>query len=125
MKDLTVILKNIPGTIADMGEALGKAGINMEGLCGFPCEGDGLLHLLTKDAVATRKVLEESGFEVRNEREVLVLDMGNLVGKPGSGGELSRKLANAGVNVDLLYMAENNRLVLGVDDLDRARATLE
>ncbi len=30
-KDLTVILEDRPGTIADMGEALGKAGVNIEG----------------------------------------------------------------------------------------------
>ncbi len=125
MKDLTIILENRPGTIADMGEALGKAGINIEGLCGFPCEDKGTLHILVENPTAARKKLEEAGFEVSNERDVLVLDLGNMVGKPGSGGEMSRKLANAGINIDLMYFAENNRLVLGVDDLGKARSILE
>jgi len=125
MKDLTVILQNRPGTLADMAESLGKAGINMEGLCGFPCEGEGLIHVLVEDAATAHKVLEEAGLEVRAEREVLVLDMEPFVGKPGTGGEMARKIADAGVNVDLLYFTENNRLVLGVDDLDKARASLE
>lgn len=124
MKDLTVILQNRPGTIADMGEALGKAGINMEGLCGFPCENEGIMHILIEDAAAARRALEEAGFEVRAEREVLVVDIKPIVGKPGTGGEMSRKIADAGVNVDLLYLAENNRVVLGVDDIDKARAVL-
>ena len=38
-KDLTVYLTDRPGTIADMGEALGNAGINIDAMCGFPCEG--------------------------------------------------------------------------------------
>jgi hypothetical protein len=31
MKDLTVILEDRPGTLADLGEATGRAGINIEG----------------------------------------------------------------------------------------------
>ena len=124
MRDLTVILKNQPGMLADMGEALGKMGINMEGLCGFPLKGEGIIHILVEDEETTRWVLEEEGFEVRAVREVLVLDIGHIVGKPGTGGKMARKIGDAGVNIDLIYFAENNRIVLGVDNLDKARAAL-
>ncbi len=124
MKDLTVILKNQPGMLADMGETLGKNGINMEGLCGFPQKNEGIIHLLVEDETTARWVLEDAGFEVRAVREVLVLDIGNIAGKPGTGGKMARKIGNAGVNIDLIYLAENNRIVLGVDDLDKARAAL-
>lgn len=56
-KDLTVVLEDRPGTIAHMGEALGKAGINIDGGCGFPCEGKGVLHILVEDAADARRVL--------------------------------------------------------------------
>jgi len=118
-KDLTVILEDRPGTLADVGEALGKAGINIEGLCGFPCEGKGIGHILVEDAAAARRALEEVGLEVRGERQVLVLEVED---RPGALGEVSRRIADAGVNIDLIYLATNNRLVLGVDDLDKARA---
>jgi len=121
MKALTVILKDRPGTLADMGEALGKAGINIEGLCGFPCEGKGVIHILVEDAAAARRVLEEVGLEVRDERQVLVLEVED---RPGAFGEVSRRITNAGVNVDLAYLGTNNRLVLGADDLDKARAAV-
>ncbi len=124
MKDLTVILKNKPGALADMGETLGKNGINMEGLCGFPLKNEGIIHLLVEDETTTRWVLEDAGFDVRAVREVLVLDIGNIAGKPGTGGKMARKIGNVGVNIDLIYLAENNRIVLGVDDLDKARAAL-
>ena len=62
---------------------------------------------------------------MRAERDVLVLDIEPIVGKPGTGGEMFRKIADAGVNIDLIYLAENNRMVLGVDGLDKARAALE
>ncbi|MFX1554557.1 MAG: amino acid-binding protein [Promethearchaeota archaeon] len=125
MRDLTVILKNEPGMLADMGEALGKMGINMEGLCGFPLKGEGIVHILVEDETTARWALEEAGFQVRAVREVLVLDIGQIVGKPGTGGKMARKIGNAGVNIDLIYFAENNRIVLGVDNLDKARAALD
>ena len=124
LKDLTVILKNQPGTLADLGETLGKNGINMEGLCGFPLRGEGIIHILVEDEETTRWVLEDAGFQVRAVREVLVMDLGHSVGKPGTGGKMARKIGDAGVNIDLIYFAENNRVVLGVDDLDKARAAL-
>jgi hypothetical protein len=125
LKDLTVVLKNQPGTLADMGECLGKIGINMEGLCGIPLKGEAMIHILVEADETARRVLEDAGFDVRAVREVLVLDIGHIVGKPGSGGNLARKIGDAGVNIDLLYFAENNRIVIGVDDLDKARAALE
>jgi len=65
--------------------------------------------------------LEEAGIEVGDEREVLVLEMEN---RPGEGGEIMRRIADAGVNIDLSYFATNNRWVIGVDDLDKARAAV-
>ena len=120
-KDLTVILADRPGTLADLGETLGKAGINIDGMCGFPCEGRGVIHVLVEDGASARRVLEEGGMEVSGEREVLVLEGED---RPGTFGEITRKIANAGVNVDLCYLATKTRLVIGADDLEKAQAAL-
>jgi len=120
-KDLTVILEDRPGTIADMGEALGKAGINIEGGCGFPSEGKGVIHILVEDDAAARRALQQAGLAVRGEREVLVLEIED---RPGVIGNITRRIAKAGVNVDLMYLATNTRLVIGVDDIDKARAVI-
>jgi len=120
-KDLTVILEDRPGTIADMGEALGKVGINIEGGCGFPIEGRGVIHILVEDAVAAKRALQQAGFVVRGERQVLVLEIED---RPGVMGNITRSIAKAGVNIDLMYLATNNRMVIGVDDIDKARAAI-
>ena len=120
-KDLTVSLENRPGTLADLGEALGRAGINIEGGCGFPCEGKGEIHLLVEDATTARRTLEQAGIEVREERDVLVVEMED---RPGTLGEVTRRIANAGANIDLLYLATNTRLVIGADNLEKARAAM-
>ncbi len=120
-KDLTVLLENRPGTLADLGEALGQAGINVDGMCGFPCEGRGVIHILVEDAAGARRALEEAGLGVDMERDVLLLEAED---RPGMLGETARKLANAEVNVDLLYKATQTKLVIGVDDLEKAQAAL-
>jgi hypothetical protein len=124
MKDLAVIIENRPGALADLGELLGKNGINMEGLCGIPLKDEAIIHILVEDETVARFVLEEAGFEISGVREVIVMDIGNVAGKPGSGGKMARKIGNLGVNIDLIYLAEHNKLVIGVDDIDRARVAL-
>lgn len=125
MKDLTVVLKNKPGVLADMGEILGKNNINMEGICGFPLKDEAIIHILVEDETTTKWILEAAGFEVRAVREVLVIDVGNIAGKPGSGGKIARNIGDAGVNIDLIYFAEHNKLVVGVDNIEKAREVLE
>ncbi len=120
-KDLTVILEDRPGTLADVGEALGKAGVNIEGMCGFPSEGKGIGHLLVEDAEGALRALESLGVQVAGEREVLVIPVED---RPGVMGEIARKLAASGVNIELAYLGTNNRLVLGVDDLAAARSAV-
>ena len=120
-KDLTIILQDRPGTLADVGEKLGKAGINIEGLCGFPCEGKGILHILIEDGEGAQAALEAAGQTVQEMRDVLVIDIED---KPGEFGKICRQIADAGVNVDLAYAASQTRMVLGPEDLEKARTAL-
>lgn len=121
-KDLTVMLEDRPGTLASLGEALGKAGVNIDGLCGVPSEGKGAVHVLVEDGAAARRALEAAKFRIHEERDVLVLKMED---RPGELGRVCRKIADAGVNINLTYLAANTRLVLGVDKLDKARAAVQ
>lgn len=125
MKDIAVVLDNAPGSLANLGETLGKMGINMEGMCGVPLKDQSIVHILIEDESTARWALEEAGFEIRAVREVIVLDISDIAGKAGGGGKLARKLGNNRINIDLIYIAENNRIVLGVDDLNKARTILE
>ncbi|MBY8980042.1 MAG: hypothetical protein KGD72_06610 [Candidatus Lokiarchaeota archaeon] len=124
MKDLAVIIENRPGALADLGELLGKNGINMEGLCGIPLKDEAVIHILVEEETVACSVLEQAGFEISGVREVLVHDFSNIAGKPGTGGQMARKIGNLGVNIDLIYFAENNKIVIGVDNIERARVAL-
>jgi len=120
-KDLQVELEDRPGTLAQLGEALGRAGVNIEGFCAVPVQGKGRIHLMVEDASAARRALEGAGIRVVGERDVLVVD---VVDQPGTLGSVARKLADAGVNIDWAYLATRTRLVLACSDLDRARSAL-
>ena len=119
--NLTITLEDRPGILAELGEALGGAGINIEGFCGHASGGKGTLNLLVDDAAAARSALEGAGFDVADEREVLVLDIED---RPGALGVIARRVAGAGVNVDLGYLATNTRVVLGAGDLEGLRRVL-
>ena len=116
--DVAVELSDEPGTIASLGEAAAEAGINIIGFCGFPCEGVGVFHLLVDEAHSGADVFESAGLRVKGRREVLVTQVED---RPGALGEMARRFADAGINIDLLYLANETRAVLGVDDLDAAR----
>jgi hypothetical protein len=119
--DLTVRLVDRPGAMAGACEALGDAGINIEGCCAYPAGAAGQLHLLVEDPGGAREALRSAGYEMVQERRVIVHELEDV---PGSAGAALRRIADAGVNLQLVYMATATRIVLGVDDFDGAQAAL-
>jgi hypothetical protein len=122
--DVTVVLQDEPGQLATLGSALGSAGVNIKGMCAFTGEGRGIIHVLIDDQATQRAVsaLTAAGMGVADQRAVLVVDIED---KPGSLGELARELADAGVNIELLYTTFGGiKVVIATDDLESARAAL-
>jgi hypothetical protein len=123
MKDLTVIMDDQPGKLADLGEATGRAGVNIEGLCAMVGDGRGFIHILVEDAEAASKALDEAGIAVADEREAVIVDLHD---KPGAMGEIARDLAEAGVNIDVAYTIFTGvRLVILTEEIDAAREALD
>lgn len=120
MRDLAIRLENRPGAIAEMGEALGNAGVSVEGGGGFVFDGKGIAHFLFEDGVAARKALEDSGIEVLADQEVLVQRLNQ--DEPGQLGKISRMMQQAGVSIEVIYSDHQNQLILVVDDLEKGRA---
>ena len=123
MKDLAIALENRPGALADMGEALGRAGVSVEGGGACVVGGEGIAHFLFADGTAARRALEAAGIRVLAERDVLVQRLRQNV--PGQLGKLTRRMAEAGVNIEVLYSDHDHQLILVVDDLARGRAVSE
>jgi hypothetical protein len=119
MKDLAIALEDRPGALAEMGEALGRAGVSIEGGGAWVVNGTVVAHFLFEDGNAARKALEATGIRVIQERDVLVQRLKQAV--PGQLGLLTRRMAEAGVNIEVLYSDHDHQLILVVDDITRGR----
>jgi hypothetical protein len=119
--DLVIDIENSPGALAEIAAAISDAGVN---IAAATCIGTGdraELHILVKHAEAARHSLAISHVAVSREREVVVVDVED---RPGVLADLTRKIAKAGVDLDLVYVATQNRVVFGASDLDRLRAAV-
>jgi hypothetical protein len=123
MQDLTIALENRPGALADMGEALGRAGVSVEGGGAWVVNGEGAAHFLVADGAAARRALEAAGIRVVAVRDVLVQRLSQT--EPGQLGKISRRMADAGVNIEVLYSDHDHQLILVVDDPVKGRAVSE
>ena len=120
--DLTIDIENSPGALAEVAASISDAGVN---IAAATCVGPGEraeLHILVPHAEAARHVLAISHVAVSREREVVVVDVED---RPGVLADLTRKIARAGVNLDLVYVATQNRVVFGAPDLAGLRAALD
>jgi hypothetical protein len=117
MKDLTVSLEDRPGELARLGEALGGAGVNIEGLTVVSFEGRAIGHVLVEDGAAARTALEGAGITVEGETEPIVSELPEgQVDQPGVVGQMARAMAEAGVNIQVVYLATKSRAVAVTSD---------
>ncbi len=125
MKDLAILLDDSPGALARMGAALGGAGVSVEGGGAWVVGGQGVAHFLIADAdeAAARVALSDAGIAVPAVRDVIVQRLRQDV--PGQLGLLCRRMADAGVNIEVLYSDHASQLILVVDDVVAGRAVSE
>jgi hypothetical protein len=119
MKDLSIALDHRPAALAEMGECLGRSGVSIEGGGAWVVDGRGIAHFLFEDGGAARRALEAAGIRVVAEHDVLALRLKQDMA--GQLGLLTRRMAEAGVNIEVLYSDHNHRLILVVDDMARAQ----
>ena len=120
--DLVIEIDNVPGALAGVAAAISDAGVN---IAAATCLGSGSraeVHILVKHAEAVRHALAISHLGVTREREVVVVDVEDT---PGVLADLTRRIAAAGVDLDLVYVATRNRVVFGADDMNALRTALD
>lgn len=119
--DLVIDVENSPGALAEVAAAISDAGVN---IAAATCLGSGEraeLHILVPHAEAARHALAISHLAVTREREVVVVEVED---RPGVLADLTRRIAEAAINLDLVYVATRNRVVFGAADLDALRDAL-
>ncbi|MFZ6003623.1 MAG: ACT domain-containing protein [Actinomycetota bacterium] len=121
MHDLVIQVENEPGALAKVAAAVSDAGVNLAAAtCTRP--GDMAdLHVLVKHPEAAKHALGISGLAITGEREVVVVEAHD---RPGELADLARQIAEAGINLDLVYVATGTRIVFGAADIDALRDVL-
>ncbi len=120
MFDLEFALEARPGALAELGEAMGRAGIPFEGGGVFATAEGAVAHFLFRDGPAACRAAEAAGLRVTAMREPLIRKLKQ--GTPGQLGAIARALAGAGVSIEVQYSDHRNRLVLPCDRPEAARA---
>jgi hypothetical protein len=116
--DLAVTLpEDRPGMLAKAIGSVASAGINIDGYA----ELDGVVHVLTTRLADTRRVLDEAGFRIITEQQVVLVPIED---KPGAAADVFRRIADSKINVRFSYLATGNRLVIGATDLEAVRTAL-
>ena len=119
MYDIEIHMNDQPGQLALMGDALGAAGISVEGGGMFLVNGVGVAHFLVDDGTAGAVALSEAGLDVVASREVLVQRLDQDT--PGQLGAFCGAMAAAGVSIEVLYSDHDHQLIVLVDDVATGR----
>jgi hypothetical protein len=120
--DLVIEIENTPGALADVSAAVSDAGVNIAAATCLGSSERAELHILVPHPEAAKHALAISHLAVTREREVVVVEVQD---RPGVLADLTRKIALAGVNLDLVYVATRNRVVFGAADLSALQAAVE
>lgn len=125
MTEFIVRMENQPGRLASLTEALAAFGVNIEALAAYGHDGEGTVRLIVDDAATTRRVLEEAALHAEEHTVLTAM----LPHRPGELARLTRSLADAGVNIDALYVLHANsegiELAIAVDDYETALPHLD
>jgi hypothetical protein len=122
LEEIVVGVEDRPGLLADIGELLGNAGVNIETLGAYDHNGEGYIHLVVDDGEDASEVLSSNGFRVELTRPVLTATLDD---RPGELGRYCRRLADAGVVISSAYVAKRlggeTEVILAVDDVELAQ----
>ncbi len=124
MKEFSITLANQPGQLATLARSLSNAGARIESLAAIAEDGKSLVRFMADDSDAARRVLREAGLKF-SERPVLDTFLPRTA---GALADVAQHLADAGVNIDSIYLLHSNaeglHFAVTVDDPEAARANL-
>jgi hypothetical protein len=119
--DVVIDIENEPGALARVAAAISDAGVNIAAATCLGADQRAELHILVPHAEPVRHALAISQLAVTRVREVVVVEVDD---RPGVLADLTRRIARAGVDLDLVYVATRNRVVFGAEDIESLKDAL-
>ncbi|MEA2505916.1 MAG: hypothetical protein QOH48_534 [Actinomycetota bacterium] len=121
-EEITIVVDDKPGMLAEIGEALGRSGVNIETLSAFTQGDRAVVQLVVDDEEDAAEALKVEGITVEGSRPVMLV---TLEDRPGELGRYCRRLADAGVTISGAYLSKRGagetELIFTVDDMEAAR----
>ena len=125
MEQLTVLVQDKPGALADICEEFGRNGVNIKSIAAEGLGEAGIIRIVTEDMNTAKRALDREGFSYSVSDIISI----RLTYKPGELGKVARRLADAGVNIQYIYILGKEKgmtdLALKVSDTDGAKKALE
>lgn len=125
MKQLTVLVDDKVGLLANISYLLGRSRINIESISVVSVGGKAVINLMVKDTKRTQEILGANGYKCL-EADSLVVKLPN---RPGEMAKMTRILADNKINIEhiaIISQDENTSIhSLKVDKPSRAEKCLE
>jgi hypothetical protein len=125
MKDFAFRVSHRPGELAQVASMLARYGVNLKSLAALAVDGKATVHILPDEAEPARAALTKHEIPFTETAVVSVL----LENRAGELARISKKLGDAGVNLQALYVTGlvDNLVELAIvsDDPEKARQALE
>jgi len=124
VKEFKVFVKDKPGELARVTEALAEHAVNIRAIASEGGHESSFLRIVTNDVATTEKAFKLAG--IKNEaNDLLTVE---LIDRPGELAKIARRLARAGVNVESIYIlgSKNGKTEVGmvVSDMEKAKVAL-
>ncbi|MCP4713963.1 MAG: ACT domain-containing protein [Deltaproteobacteria bacterium] len=126
IKQISVVLKNSPGMLADLSELLGKEGVNIRAINVADTSEESTVRFVVDDPSKALNILKGNDYAVY-ETDVLAVEMPD---HPGAISAVVRPLKAADINVHYLYpflgrVSDQAIVILGVDKIEEAQRVLK
>jgi hypothetical protein len=126
LKQISVVLKNVPGQLADLSELLGKEGVNIRAISVADTSEVSTVRIVVDEPVKALHILNGHKFQVY-ENEVLAVETPD---HPGGLNAVVKPLKEAKINVHYLYpflgrVSDQAIVILGVDKIKDAEKVLK
>lgn len=118
---ISVLLENRPGALAELAGVLSRAGVNVSAILLEGSVDFGMVRLHVSAVRKAEKALKDEGYQYRTGEAITL----TLSDEPGALEEICKRLAKAKVNIDAMFGttppgSEETELVLMVDNYEKA-----
>lgn len=105
MKQITVLVENRVGALADVLEALGGVGVNLKSISAQGERNSGVIRFITRDEMTAARTLKKAGFNII-VGDVITLTIRD---RPGELAKIARRLSDRNVNIECIYLLSRGK----------------